>query len=535
MLLIGAQLDGDKIEIETRKPLNEEYRLVPYSQGGVGEALDVTPTISETRMTFCLRNAVEAEKWIAVGVKSKQGHSLPVPLLQVEELLEQASPTAKQRIRARFDRGFPDLSNVEEILRDFQSLLLDGHRSSTNIRRTAVQSKDALEKSEIRQLSYEDFIIPWGTVNVGPKSSKNVRHDFDLMIHAIAAALEDTKEPPAPLRTKGQADLSTDQSLARNSDFAKEIPEKDLELEPQLSQATDPVPGGSPKSEPTKKTIPITVKDKKGEPSEDQLEWESNKRLRKMLHMIADKYPGHLASSSNGQGVFPLEILDQVTSAGHLITSMLGRQRRYGIEHLDLVSWEEWAEFHIDLLHALSNSEDRILQRLPWSNSTFEYHARTLERFATYLAALQTLCKSPHIEAGARARLSIGLFRITRILGIDKGKENEKSILRSVLQFFGSTTPDLPIPEPDWAAWTSFVSRIVQIDAKLRRKFVIAGDIADSGEGGRNLEIGDWIWWPHADGHVAVVVEVEPSHIEAAYEPLSTKKLAPSYVMKLED
>ena len=79
----------------------------------------------------------------------------------------------------------------------------------------------------------------------------------------------------------------------------------------------------------------------------------------------------------------------------------------------------------------------------------------------------------------------------------------------------------------------AFAARIVQNDAKLRRRFAIAGDIADSGEGSRNLEIGDWIWWPHADGHVAVVVEVESSHIEAAYEPRSTKKLAPSYVVKL--
>jgi len=532
-MLIGAQLDGDTIEIETRVSLTGEYRLVPYSQAGVGTALSVAPTISETRMTFCLRNGVAADKWIAVGVKNEQDHSLPVPLLRVQELLEQASPTAKQRIRARFDGGFPDLSNVEEILRDFQSLLLEGLRASTTIKRKAVQSRDTLEKSEVRQLSYEDFVIPWGPADVGLQSSKSTRNDFDLMIHAIAAALGDTKEPPTPLRAKGQTDLFADQSFARNSDFAKEILEKDLELESQLRQSTDPIPGESTTSEAERKMIPIAAKDKKAEPSKDQLEWESNKRVRKMLHTIAHKYPERLVSSSNGQGIFPFEILDQVTLAGHLITSMLGRQKNYGVERLDLVSWDEWAEFHIALLNVLSNSEDRTLQRLPWSNSTFEYHARTLERFAIYLAAVETLSRSLHIEAGARARLSIGLFRVTKMLGNDKSKEDEKSILRSVLQFFGSTAPYLPIPEPDWAAWTGFVSRIVQIDATLRRRFVIAGDIADSGEGGGNLEIGDWIWWPHADGHVAMVVEVDHSHIEAAYEPLSTKKLAPSYVMKL--
>jgi hypothetical protein len=532
-LLIGAQLDGDKIEIETRKSLNGEYRLVPYSQVGAGNALDATPVVSDTRLTFWLRNPGEAENWIAVGVKSGQILSLPVPLLQVGELLEQASPTAKQRIRARFDGGFPDLSNIEEILRDFQSLLLEGHRSSATIKRTAVPTKGASEKSEIRQLSYEDFIVPWGTSEVGLKSSKSVRHDLDLMIHAIAAALGDTKKPPEPLKAKGPADLSADRSLANNSAFAKEVLEEDIELEPQLGQSTDPVPSELPRSEPAKKTIPIAAKDKEEQPSKDQLEWESYKRLKKMLHRIADKYPERLVSSSNGLGVFPFEILDQVTSTGHLITSMLSRQKRYGIERLDLMSWNEWAEFHIDVLHALSNSKDRILQRLPWTNSAFDYHARTLERFATYLAALQTLGKSPRIEAGARARLSIGLFRVTRILGIDKSKQNEKNILQSVPQLFGSTTPDLPIPELDWASWASFAARIVQNDAKLRRRFAIAGDIADSGEGSRNLEIGDWIWWPHADGHVAVVVEVESSHIEAAYEPRSTKKLAPSYVVKL--
>jgi hypothetical protein len=354
------------------------------------------------------------------------------------------------------------------------------------------------------------------------------------MIHAIAAALGGAREPPAPLRAKGQADLSADQSLARNSEFAKEILEKDLELEPQLGQSIDPVLGAPPKFGLTTKTITITANGEKEEPSEAQLEWDSNKRLRKMLHMIAVNYPECLVSSSDGHGVFPFEILDQVTSAGHLITSMLGRRKRYGIEHLDLVGWDEWAEFHIDLLHALSNSEDRILQRLPWTNSTFEYHGRTLERFATYLAAVQTLGKSPNIEAGAKARLSIGLFRVTRILGIDRRKENGKRMEAHVLQFFGSTTPDLLMPKLDWDSWKNFAARIVQTDAKLRRQFTIAGDIADSGKGAKDLEIGDWIWWPHADGHIATIVETGPAHIEAAYEPLSTKKLAPNYVVKLD-
>ena len=80
--------------------------------------------------------------------------------------------------------------------------------------------------------------------------------------------------------------------------------------------------------------------------------------------MIAAKYPRHLLSSSNGKRTLPFEVLDQVVSAGHLITSMLGRQKRWGIQRIDLVSWGEWAQFHIDLLHALSNSGHRILQKL---------------------------------------------------------------------------------------------------------------------------------------------------------------------------
>ena len=534
-LLIGAQLHGDKIEIETLKSLSEEYRLVPYSLGGAGAALDVTPKTSETTLTFCLKNAIAAEEWIAVGVKSKTDHTLPVPLLHIEELLEQASSTAKQRIRDRFDHGFStNLSNIEEILKDLQSLLLEGHRSSVTIKRKAPQSKEVLNKTEVYKLSYEDFIIPWGTNDVGSRSSKTVRNDFDLMIHAIAHALGGAKEPPAPLIAKGRADLFADKFLAGNADFAKEVLERDLELEPQLSQSTGPVPYAPPESEPAKKTIIGREKGEKEEPSEAQLKWESSKRLRKMLHTIAVSYPERLASSSIGQGFFPFEMLDHVTSAGHLITSMLGRQERYGTERLDLVSWSEWAEFHIDLLQALSNSEDQILQRLPWTNSAFEYHARTLERFAVYLAALQTLCKSSLINAKARARLSIGLFRVTRIFGIDRSKEREKLMVQHVPQFFGSTTSGLPIPKLDWDAWIGFAGKIVETAAKLERQFTIAGDIADSGKGAGDLEIGDWIWWPHADGHIAVVVEVESSHIEAAYEPRSTKRLAANYVVKLE-
>jgi hypothetical protein len=534
-LLIGAQLHGDKIEIETRKSLSEEYRLVPYSLGGAGTALDVTPKTSETSLTFCLKNSIIAEEWIAVGVKSETNHTLPVPLLHIEELLEQASSTAKQRIRDRFDHGFStSLSNIEEILKDLQSFLLQGHRSSVTIKRKAPQSKNVLNKTEVQTLSYEDFIIPLEANDVDSRSSKTARNDFDLLIHAIAHALGGAKEPPAPLIAKGRADLFADQFLAGNADFAREILEKDIELEPQLSQSTGAVPYAPPESETAKKAITGTEKSEKEEPSEAQLKWESSKRLKKMLRMIAAKYPERLASSSNGQGFVPFEILDHVTSAGHLITSMLGRKERYGTERLDLVSWDEWAEFHIELLQVLSNSKDRILQRLPWTNSTFEYYARTLERFVTYLAALQTLCKSPLIEAKARARLSIGLFRVTRILGADRSIEKQKLIEQCVPRFFGSTTAGLPIPKLDWEAWIGFAGKIVQTGAKLRRQFTIAGDIADSGKGARDLEIGDWIWWPHADGHIAVVIEVESSHIEAAYEPLSTKKLAANYVVKLE-
>ena len=180
----------------------------------------------------------EAEKWIAVAVKSEQAYSLPVPLLRVEELLDRASQTGKQRIRGLFHGGFPDISNVEGILKDFQSLFVGRPPFRPTIKQIVVKAKDGPKKSEILQLSYEDFIIPWSAIDVSAQSSKGIRNDFDLVIHAIAAALGDTKEPPAPLKSLEEADLSPDESLARSSDFAKEVSEKDLELEPQLSRSS---------------------------------------------------------------------------------------------------------------------------------------------------------------------------------------------------------------------------------------------------------------------------------------------------------
>jgi hypothetical protein len=256
--------------------------------------------------------------------------------------------------------------------------------------------------------------------------------------------------------------------------------------------------------------------------------------MRKMLQKIAGGYPKYLSSLKTRDAI-SFETLDQAASAGHLITSMLGREKRYGPDRIELVSWEEWASFHIELLHALSNTQDRLLEKLPQSEIALEYHAETLERFATYLAAMQTLSRSDKIEPEDKARLSIGLFRITKIFGFEKSNLDKKQITKHIRRFLGSAVPELLVPDVDWDGWTHWIAKATQIDEKLRVRFKTAGEVADSNQGAKDLLIGDWIWWPHTDGHMAIVVGDGIASIEAAYEPCSTKKLAPNYVVRMNE
>ena len=525
-LLIGAQLDGNNVEVEVRKPLNGEYTLIPYSQRGVGEALDVLPSINETRMTFRLNNAVDADRWIAVAIETGTIRSLPVPLLHVGDLLAQGSPTPEQRLRARFNGGLPELYSVEDILIVFQSLLLEGQRFHNTVKKAAPEPEEARQKAEVKQLSYEDFIIPWEIAEVSSQTNEGVRQDLDLMIHAIASALGETKLPPLPLKSTAQTDLFPDQSLARTSDFAQDLEDKDLELESQLGNGVElPVP------KPAESQTSQSAKDG---PAAELLEWERNKRLRNLLHKIMKTYPHHLQDICNRKGVLPFEILGQIASAGHLITSMLGRRKRFGVNHFDLVGWDDWTKFNVAILQILSNSENRFLQRFPWAQSTFEFHFRTLQKFITYLAILHALSKNQSINDKDRARLLIGLFRVSRIMGIEKSEFDEETIVRNVHQILGSTIPALKIPKLDWSGWTAFVERATEIDTTLRRKFKSAANIADSGQGNVDFELGDWIWWPHVDGHIGVVLAVGGSNIEVAHEPLTTTKVAIGYVVKMD-
>jgi hypothetical protein len=528
-ILVAAQIDGNRLEIESRRPLDNSSRLLPYGRGDKSFRLDISPDVSDGKVVFLLPDASTANDWDAVAVEQKGERTAPVPLLHIQRLCERASPTLHQRIADKIRSGPLDLSGVEELLRDFQMLLFEGRRGGIRPRIHEPKPANSAKDGKIQQLSYEDFVIPWEEAPGHTASFVSQRHDFDMIIRAIAAAIGDTREPPERNTAQDDAVLSEDESLARTSDSLSDTPEDDLRQEPslakQIAEAAEPPIG--PRGDGQN---PATGRKPTDSREADEC---GGRRLRNLLHRIITGYPRRLKLICEAE-LPSLEILDQVTSAGHLVTSLLGRKHGKGFGEIELVGWEEWGDFHTNLLEVLSSHENQFLQRIPWASQMFEFHRLKVERFAAYLAIVEALSRHASLEVEHRARIQIGLVRVSRILGIDKGLMRPKAIAELSRRIIGSTSPHLELPDVKWANWVKLVSYLRAEDFRLRKRYTSAKQIAASGHGPANLDVGDWIWWPHTEGHIAVVVALGGSNIEAAYQPLSTKKLCPEYVLKLE-
>lgn len=128
----------------------------------------------------------------------------------------------------------------------------------------------------------------------------------------------------------------------------------------------------------------------------------------------------------------------------------------------------------------------------------------------------------------------VGLQRICRVLGVDQETATDQSVNSTADEILGSTLPGVHPTALEWEGWLNFVRELRTIDKKLGRKYQVASQIADSFAQTRELAIGSWIWWPHTEGRIAVVVALQSSYIEVAYEPTRIKKLSPNYVMPLD-
>lgn len=363
-LLVAAEFDGRYVEITTRSQLDNSWRLIPYLPSGEGRPLEVIPAVDTTRLQFEIEDPPTASKWVAVALIRSDVRSAPVPLLHLQDLFDKTTANPRRRLASMIRGGISSLSTVEALVRDFNMMLLSGGKSGPGTKRKPGSKDSELPGDNVQQLSYEDFIVPWQQTQKPSHRQSQRPHDLDLIIRAIASVLGGTSKPVSLPSLPASEELWEDEVLARKTDYTEEIPDAEL--------AGDSGAVGSlvrPISESPAEGLP-------GDETATETDFERAVRMQKHLKKIMHGYPPRLRSMCETSSPAP-SILDEVATAGHFVTSMLGRR----VESVELVSWEDWADFQKALLQVISSGEVQFLKRFSWSRFSFEFHSRSIRRF----------------------------------------------------------------------------------------------------------------------------------------------------------
>jgi hypothetical protein len=391
--LLAAQVDGNQVDLTTRHPLDTTSRLIPFQKGRMLSPLRTQPTVETHCLRFALVNSAVASEWTAVSVQHRNVRSVPVPLVHVKYLVERCRSTGEGRIRSFISSGHLDISSLPDLLMEFGTLLMTDNTSEdrlTRVRPLSLVKADKPEaRADSRHLKYEDFVIPWSPVPAGVTSADRVVSGLELIVAACANAAGGTRRPIQQPEEVTKPDDDYDEDLADWSIYGEEAlaggrleegdtAVTDLEYKPskeQISMATD--------------LPPIDLRQKL---ADDSAKLKGARRIRKHLRSFAREFPDFLEYRCKQQA--PIDLIDKVTAAGRLMTSLVGRKQVIQEETVELLDWVTWCEFHVALLGAMSSGQTALMTRFSWEQSTLDYHRKIIERFVGYLAALQALCRS---------------------------------------------------------------------------------------------------------------------------------------------
>jgi len=519
--LTSAHVEGDHVEVITRTRLNNSCRLVPFRAAGPLEPLTIAPQITKEILRFVLPKTLAHSAWVAVSVVDAGKRSQPVPLLHVAALETRARSTKEVEISQRIKQLRTDITELPDLLSSVSALLMAGAERPAQRPSARSSKKQESPHKTPRKLSYEDFVVPWIPQADHLHSQAARPSNLELVIAAISRAIDggDTNIEDFIEETE------TDVSLAKTTLYDEEaLANGAMEDNPRI--ATDQLSSLTMHDE----------QDSRGLDTPRDLQQEklrSLERAKTKLRHFATKFPLHLIELAEADKL-QFDLFEKLCAVGSLMMQFLGRRVAVGNVSIELLDVDTWGNFNVELFNVLSSSAIRFLERFDWKSDQ-ELYRSAVERFLGYVAAVERLSRLGSVAPQNTARILVGLVRVCRLMDVSKAIIREKSVTEAAHAFIDLiVSPSIPRPTLQWSRFVKSVAKISDLDTILRTRYRDAAAIAAT-KSNHQLVVGDWVWWPHVEGHIGVVIETDTSKAEIAYEPKATRLVSMPYVLPLKE
>ncbi len=473
--------------------------------------------------------------WVAVAIETDGKASAPVPILHVTEMFTRISKQRKFRDLAnRASRTGTGLDDIEELVEDLRSVLFDEWRL-TKVGRKIADDEDGLEKTETRQLSYEDFIIPLKREHESENSPVgNTRSTFDAVLGAILASLGGTKAPLASETNTEDADIEqipddlsslADSSAEEEERLASEATNAEGEI--SFDDEEGSITSGEHSEQVTDKSA------KKDTESQTKIAERYARKFKKMARCL----PGQMRSRLEGDRSISIYEVEVLLTSARLFTGLVGRVQKIGDEEVVYLGWEDWAEVQAGLLDVLTTNRLKVLSRIPWNRVGHAALRELHSGLAGWCLCIRGYLNTPAIKDNTtgktRMRIRVGLRLAGQLLGIEREKLSKEDVLKAAHWLLGHRAPDTSEPPLHFDEWCKEIGKLRTDDLRLRNIYKSASDIAESKIGLLTHKTGAWVWWPHIDGHIGLLCSDTANHFEILYEVNESKKIMPGYVVEL--
>jgi hypothetical protein len=533
--IVSAQYEDGAIELVIRKRLNEACLLVSYSWTGNELEVPGPGKLLEGKAVFEVGQA--GEEWAAVAVRDKGETSAPAPLQHPEVIGRQTLPFSRS---SRVRNGGQNLSLTElaGVLDEFSTLLIDLTelgRDRLSARSLGAKGKSPEKPEDPKQLRYEDFVVEWSPPSRTKRSATGSATGVDDFFDALARLTGGRFLPRVRVS-------NPDSFPNENRDLADE---KLLEEEELAERRTKGDESGVLESDQDDERPEQEAPRDLAESTEDQLK--AARRIAKRLDRFMKGFSEQIERNL-GQASLSPRVIETLTAAGRLVTTMVGRQKEIKYDRVEFESWKQWADFHVGLLHLLSTSRIRLLLRLPTEKLSLVTNRQRMSELVAYLVVVYAISNASVIEPESRYRIQLGLLRVGRLLGIDQKKLQVEQFEEQVNEIIGAMykpavaeTGIAIAVDHGLSDWAKFVSKFRTIDERLRKRFKGPAEVSEQHAGINTPSAGAWVWWANGQaqkndqGHVAAALVLKNDNLGLVFEPLGEPiYVSPSYVVALD-
>jgi hypothetical protein len=526
-IIASADMSNDQLRLRLRHEIKSKgVFLLVYDDSAIPKKFGRVNLNGDT-VTVKVPPAA-ARGWAAVALEIDGKVLSPVPILNDLEILSRISNQRKFRDLARkASRTGTGLEEIEGLVEDLRSVLFDEWRRVRAGRRGAGGEEADELPERVRQLSYEDFVIPLkGEVETQKAAIGGDRSAFDAVLGAILASLGGTK---VVLAGGAQPELEAE-ALPEN---LRALVDPKVEQEEQLAAEAAQAEGESEPQEDRRAEKQAQPSPEASTKDEPEAQFKAAEKYARKFARMAHDFPANLETRFQGDRAISIHEIEVLLTAARLFTGLVGRVYRRGIDEVVYLNWENWAKAQAGLLDVLTTNRLQVLKRLPWNRAGHAALRELHEGLAGWCLSIRGYLDGKEIEEETRLKLYVGLRLAGQLLGIEQGKLSKEGILDASRWILGHGAPGTPEPALNLDEWAREIGALRKDDLRLRGLYRQAGDIFKARSGLMGPEIGAWVWWPHVDGHIGLICGCESQKLEILYEVNESKTIRVGYVVKV--